>query len=86
MHAFNPSTLKAEAGRSLHSRSTERVPGQPSLRSEGNNKKQKSGEDVLQRGGHVPAQQAAELGGINHMVLALESRIKERGHGIFLCD
>ena len=30
-------------------------------------------------------QQAAELGSFSYMVLDLESRIEQRGYGIFLC-
>jgi hypothetical protein len=31
-------------------------------------------------------QQAAVLGSFSHMVLALDSRIKEKGYGIPICD
>lgn len=43
-------------------------------------KNRKLEEGVLQREGHVPAQEA-ELCAINHMILALQSRLEERGCG-----
>lgn len=50
-----------------------------SLSSEGNQQQQEA--DVGR--GQVPSQQAAELRSFDHMVLALESRIQERGCGLF---
>ena len=54
---------------------TEQVPGQPNSGSEGVGK-QKASDDVIEQGGHVPAQQAAELGSFCHVALSLESRIE----------
>jgi hypothetical protein len=79
VHSFNPITQETEAWRSLSSRpasSTEQVPEQQSLGSEGNHWKQKADEDVIGQGGHVSTQKAAELGGFDHVVLDLESRME----------
>ena len=64
--AFNPSIQETEACRSLSSRSalsTEKVPKQPSLVSEGNHQNQEAGEDVIEQEGHVavPASRTRQL-------------------------
>jgi hypothetical protein len=50
-----------------------KVPGQPSLGSEG---KQKAGDNVIEQRSYVPAPASRELGSFGHVVLALESRIE----------
>lgn len=56
----------------------------PSLGSEGNHEKQKAGENIIKQAAMFQLQQAAKLGNFCHVVLALESRIEERSHGISL--
>ena len=64
--------------------STEQVPGQPSLGSEGNLGKQKSGEDVIEQRATFQSQQAEKLASFGNMALGL--RVKNRkGYGITLC-
>jgi hypothetical protein len=53
--------------------STEQIPGQPSLGSEGGGK-QKAGNRI--RGAILQAQQVAEIGSFSHVALALQSRIE----------
>ena len=55
--------------------STEQVPGQPSLGSEGVGK-QKAGNNVIEQKTTFQPQEAAELGSFGHVALALESRIE----------
>ena len=58
VHNFNPSTGKAEAGGTISLRSacsTEQVQDQQNLGSEGNNHKEKAGEDVIEQWGHIRA-------------------------------
>ena len=58
VHTFNPSTLEAEACKSLSLRSiwsTEQVPEQPNLGSERNRRTQKDGEDAVEQRSHVIA-------------------------------
>ena len=77
VHAFNPSTPKAEAGRPLSLRPawpTEQVQGQPSLGNEGNQGKTKACEDITDQRGSVPFQEAVELSSFSHAILALEHR------------
>ena len=53
----------------------EQVPGQPSLGSEGVGK-QKTGDNVIEQGGHVPVPASSRAQQLWYMALALESRIK----------
>jgi hypothetical protein len=52
------------------------------LGSEGNHEKQKAGENVIKLAAVFQPQQAPKLGNFGYVVLALESRIEERGYGI----
>lgn len=64
VHTFNPRALKAEDGESLSLRqacSTEGVPGQPSLDSEGTIKNQKADKNILEQGAVVQPQQQQNL-------------------------
>ena len=56
----------------------EGAPEQPGLGSEGNHQNQKVVKMYLKKGVMFQPQQAAELGGFGHIVLALESRIEQR--------
>ena len=57
--------------------SIEQVSGQPSLGREGNNGKEKAGEDAVEKWTTFQFQQAAELDSFRHMALSLELRIEE---------
>ena len=78
VHTFNPSTGKAETGRSVSLRSAwfkECVQRQPSLGSEG---KQKADDDVMKQGGQVTTPVSTEFVSISLVLLALQLRIKKK--------
>ena len=87
MHAFNPSTWEAEAGRFLSSRpaqSTEGVPGQPGLHRETlSGKKQKTNKQTNKKEKWSGQKDSIELG-IRLVVVVLQE-VKEKGRstGIF---
>ena len=92
VHAFNFSTWKAEAGRSLSLRpvrSTVPISGQPSVGSEGNHGKQKAGEDIIERGGRVLVlvnNKTWQLWPYGFGFRVKDRRKEGRGYGIFLCN
>ena len=86
VHAFNPNTPEAEAGRSLSLRpvcTTGLFTVQPSLESE-RPVKTESAEDIIEGGDHVPPQKTAKLVSLCDLFMALESKIEDRGYGICL--